>query len=80
MRGADISRTKLFTTVSTSSLIPSDHPRRQIREMVNRALKDLSSVFNICYSTIMGRPSIPPERIFRALSIQIFTQSAAKGC
>ena len=71
MRGADISQTKLFTSVSTSSLIPADHPLRQIREMANQALKDLSAVFNTCYS-IMGRPSIPPEQIFRALIIQIF--------
>jgi len=71
VRGADTPQTKLFTTVSTSSLISAGHSLRQIREMVNRALKDLSAVFNACYST-MGRPSMPPKQIFRALIIQIF--------
>jgi len=70
MRGADISRTALFVNFSTSSLVPEDHPLRPIREMVNQALKELSPEFNRHYS-MMGRRSIPPEQIFRALIIQV---------
>jgi transposase len=70
MRGADVSQTSLLINFSTSSLVPEKHPLRPIREMVNRALKELSGEFNRYYS-FMGRPSIPPEKLFRALLIQI---------
>jgi transposase len=70
MRGADVSQTRLLVNFSTSSLVPEKHPLRPIREMVNQVLKELSPEFNRHYS-VMGRRSIPPEQIFRALIIQI---------
>ncbi len=50
--------------------MPHDHPLRVIRAMTNQALRDLSKEFDRLYSTV-GRPSIPPERLLRALLLQI---------
>jgi transposase len=50
--------------------VPADHPLRPIRAMVDRALVDLDPVFRKMYSPI-GRPSIPPEQLLRALVLQL---------
>lgn len=50
--------------------VPEDHPLRPIREMTNKALRALSPRFNEMYSPI-GRASIPPEHLLRALLLQI---------
>ena len=50
--------------------MPADHPLRPLREMVNAVLKTLSPEFNKIYSAF-GRPSIPPERLLRALLLQV---------
>jgi transposase len=49
--------------------IPADHPLRAIREIVDEALRQLSPTFSRLYSR-EGRPSIPPERLLRALLLQ----------
>ncbi len=49
-----------------------DHPLRPIREIANTALADLSEDFAILYPPRLGRPSIPPERLLRAMLLQAF--------
>jgi transposase len=61
----------MFSYISTAQRVPSDHPMRRIREMADVALKALSRDFEGLYSKV-GRPSIPPERLLRALLLQYF--------
>jgi transposase len=70
MRGEDRDTTAMFSYVSPERRVPKDHPLRPIREMVDAALKELSPRFAAIYSR-MGRPSIPPEKLLRALLLQI---------
>ncbi|HVS60276.1 MAG TPA: IS5 family transposase [Gemmatimonadaceae bacterium] len=70
MRGDDQPQTALFSYVSIEDRIPADHPLRTIQTLVNPILAALSPRFQMMYST-MGRPSIPPERLLRALLLQI---------
>jgi transposase len=60
----------MFSYVSLEQRVPRDHPLRPIREMVDEALRELSPRFEGLYADT-GRPSIPPERLLRALLIQI---------
>jgi len=60
----------MFSYVSLEERILSDHPLRPMRAMVDRALESMSAGFSHLYSTT-GRPSIPPERLLRALLVQI---------
>lgn len=69
MRGADVHQEGLFSYLSPESRIPKGHPLRPIRVMVDRALGGLS--FDEMYA-MAGRPSIPPEKLLRALLLQIF--------
>jgi transposase len=61
----------MFSYVSPEQRIPPDHPLRAIRALVNDVLGDLSPEFDRLYAKT-GRPSIPPERLLRALLLQIF--------
>ena len=70
MRGDDQPQTALFSYVSIEDRIPADHPLRTIQTLVNPILAALSPRFQTMYAT-MGRPSIPPERLLRALLLQI---------
>ena len=70
MRGDDSDNTELFSYVSLESRIPVDHPLRPIGKMANAALRSLSPELGALYAKV-GRPSIPPERILRALLLQI---------
>ena len=60
----------MFSYVSPEARVPKDHPLRPIREMVNRALEELSGEFEAMYSHT-GRPSIAPEQLLRALLLQV---------
>ncbi len=71
MRGRDQSSGNLFSYVDLEERVPDDHPLRLIREIVNDVLGSLSSEFETLYSH-MGRPSIPPEKLLRALLLQAF--------
>ena len=71
MRGAVIHQDTLFSTVIPEERVPSDHPLRPIREMVNKALKELDADFNDLYSDL-GRDSIPPEKLLRAQLLMAF--------
>jgi transposase len=70
MRSPDIQQRKLFYYVSPESRIPKDHPLRPIKDMVNACLRSLTGEFTKMYSPI-GRPSIPPERLLKALLLQV---------
>jgi transposase len=61
----------MFSYVSAEERVPADHPLRQIRWLVDQILKEMSPQFGKLYSDI-GRPSIAPERLLRALLLQIF--------
>lgn len=70
MRGEDQQQTELFSYGSLEERVPKDHPLRPIREMVDQALRVLDPQFDALYGT-EGRPSIPPERLLRALLLQM---------
>ena len=70
MRGEDQQQTELFSYGSLEQRVPADHPLRAIRSMVDEALKALDSKFNKIYDPD-GRPSIAPERLLRALLVQM---------
>lgn len=69
MRGPDHPQTAMFSYVSIEDRIPLDHPLRAIQALVNPILAELSPRFQTMYATV-GRPSIPPERLLRALLLQ----------
>ena len=60
----------MFSYVSLEARIPADHPLRPMRLMVDEALKSLSRRFSDLYAK-SGRPSIAPERLLRALLLQV---------
>jgi transposase len=70
MRGEDIQQSELFSYGSLEERVPSTHPLRPIRTMVDEALKEMSARFDAIYGD-EGRPSIPPERLLRALLLQL---------
>ncbi|HEV8238892.1 MAG TPA: IS5 family transposase [Thermoanaerobaculia bacterium] len=70
MRGDDPSQGAAFSYVTPEQRVPSDHPLRLIREMTNEVLRLLSGRFEELYSRV-GRPSIAPERLLRALLLQL---------
>ena len=70
MRGKDVQQQAMFSYLSPEARVPRDHPLRPIRDMVNQALAELSGEFQVMYSR-EGRPSIPPEKLLRALLLQI---------
>lgn len=70
MRGNDVQQQAMFSYLSPEARVPEDHPLRPIRDMVNQALAELSGEFQAMYSR-QGRPSIPPEKLLRALLLQI---------
>ena len=71
MRGADQMQETLFTVSKLEDFVPVDHPLRAIRLLVNQALGGLNSLFNEIYSN-SGRASIPPEKLLRAMLVQVF--------
>src|SRR6202167_2221826 len=71
MRGGDERSGSLFSYVDLEARVGRDHPLRTIRAIVNEALAALSNEFSAMYSP-MGRPSIPPEKLLRAMLLQAF--------
>ena len=71
MRGDDNQQEGMFSYISPEKRVPSDHPLRPIRKMVDEILKEMSPEFSKLYSAV-GRPSIAPERLLRSLLLQIF--------
>lgn len=71
MRGDSIEAEPMFIPLTTAEMVPADHPLRPVRAMADEALRALSRQFDQLYSKV-GRPSIPPERLLRALLLQYF--------
>lgn len=72
MRGSDSRSGSLFSYVDLEARVGADHPLRVIRAIANAALADLSGDFAALYPPRLGRPSIPPERLLRAMLLQAF--------
>jgi len=70
MRGADIDQSGLFSYVSLERRVPSKHPLRRIRALLDEALEAMHRDFERVYAT-GGRSSIAPERLVRALVLQV---------
>lgn len=70
MRGTDNQQSAMFSYLSPEERVPSSHPLRPVRVMVDTVLKALSPTFSRMYSAV-GRPSIPPEKLLKALLLQI---------
>ena len=71
MRGLDERTGELFSYVDLEARVRADHPLRPIRAIVNEALAALEQEFAPLYARI-GRPSIPPEKLLRAMLLQAF--------
>jgi transposase len=70
MRGTDTQQSGMFSYLSPEERVPEKHPLRAIRRMTDEVLKGLSAKFEELYSAT-GRPSIAPEKLLRALLLQI---------
>src|SRR5436309_14827807 len=70
MRGSDIQQSAMFSYLSPEQRVPTDHPLRVIRQICDKILVELSGLFATMYSEI-GRPSVPPEKLLRALLLQV---------
>src|ERR1700726_4572593 len=70
MRGKDTQQSAMFSYVSPGARVPANHPLRPIRTMVDMVLKGLSRSFGRLYVD-WGRPSIAPEKLLRALLVQV---------
>jgi transposase len=69
MRGADVTQEGLFVTRQTADYVPAGHPLVAIREILNRALRDMDVLFESIYAE-RGRYSVPPEWLLRGLVLQ----------
>ena len=70
MRGVDHQQSGLFSYISAEKRVPEDHPLRAIRAMVDVALGNMGPQFDAMYAKV-GRPSIAPEKLLRALLLQM---------
>jgi len=71
MRGDDQQQAGMFSYVSLEERVPQDHPLRAIRKSVDEILRAMAKDFDGLYAKT-GRPSVPPERLLRAVLLQIF--------
>lgn len=78
MRGQNTPQDQLFSYVSRQDRIAADHPVRKLRAMVDGILDAMSEQFAPLYSDV-GRVSILPEQLFRALLLQILYTVAANA-
>src|SRR5271169_763248 len=70
MRGADHQQSGMFSYISAEKRVPQDHPLRTIRAMLDAALRNMGPQFEAVYAKV-GRPSIAPEKLLRALLLQV---------
>jgi transposase len=78
MRGGDLRSEALFSYLSCEARVPLDHPLRPIQKIVDEALGVLTGEFEKLYAKL-GRPSIPPEKLLRALLLQAFYSVRSSG-
>jgi transposase len=74
MRGGDNYTESLFSVVRLEEFVPANHPLRPIREWVNEALREMDPLFSRMYDpgVLGGRPSVAPEKLLRAMLLQVF--------
>ena len=74
MRGSDTLSESLFTMRRLDDFVPPTNPLRPMREMVNVALKNIEPLLSGMYAPDIrgGRPSIAPEKLLRAMLLQVF--------
>jgi transposase len=65
MRGKADTQVTMLSLVTANDLVPQDHPIRQIKPIVDNALRELSPTLKRMYAET-GRPSIPPEHLLKA--------------
>ena len=70
MRGDDLQQDAMFSYISPEQRVPTGHPLRPIRRMVDEVLKGLSRRFDQLYAST-GRPSVAPEKLLRTLLLQV---------
>ena len=70
MRGTDHQQSGMFSYISAERRVATDHPLRAIRAMVDVALRKMGRQFETIYAKV-GRRSIPPEKLLRALLLQV---------
>lgn len=70
MRGNDQHQTELFSYGGLDERIAADHPLRRIRTLADAALEHLGTRFDDIYGDV-GRPSIAPEKLLRAMLLQV---------
>src|SRR5437867_8027264 len=70
MRGEDTQQNAMFSYLPPEQRVPQDHPVRRLRRLVDAVLSKLSRRFTAMYAH-GGRPSIPPEKLLRALLLQV---------
>lgn len=73
MRGADTFTEGLFSVRKLEDFVPASHPLRPVRKMVNTALAKMDALFSRMYEADItgGRPSIAPEKLLRAMLLQV---------
>ena len=74
MRGADTFTESLFTMRHLDDFVPANHPLRPIKQMVNAALLKMDALLGRMYAADIkgGRPSVAPEKLIRAMLLQVF--------
>jgi transposase len=70
VRGEDVQQHAMYSYLSPEERVPANHPLRAIRQITDHILKEMSRLFTRMYARL-GRPSIPPEKLLRALLLQI---------
>lgn len=70
MRGDDFIQGAMFSYVDLNGRVPAAHPLRPLKQVVDAILISMSAEFDARYA-VLGRPSIPPERLLRALLLQV---------
>ena len=80
MRGDDQQPGAMYSYLSPEARVPQDHPLRALRAMVDQVPGELSSEFDRLYARV-GRPSIAPEKLLRALLLQVlYTVRSERAC
>jgi transposase len=70
MRGSQTNQSAMFSYVSLEDRIPKSHPLRKLRVLVDTVLATMDKEFEAVYAKT-GRPSVPPERLLKAMLLQI---------
>src|SRR5216683_7546463 len=65
MRGTDTKQATMLSVLTPERRVPQNHPLRAVKKLADAALVELSPTFSAMYS-VVGRPSIPPERLLKA--------------